>query len=51
MPTNELLAALVVVASAVILISFWRQILFMLLFAAVMVFCLGVYNVAVAMHG
>lgn len=45
---NEILASLVVVATAVILISFWRQILFLLLFAVIVVFCFGLYNVASA---
>lgn len=51
MPQNELVASLMVVASAILMISFWRQILFLLLFAAIVVFCFGVYNVASAVHG
>jgi len=49
MPPNEFVATVVVLASAVLLISFWKQILFILLFGVVMVFCLGLYNVATAM--
>jgi hypothetical protein len=33
------------------MISFWRQILFLLLFATIVVFCFGLYNVASAVRG
>jgi hypothetical protein len=49
MPPNEFVATIVVLASAILLISFWKQILFILLFGVVMVFCFGLYNVAAAM--
>jgi hypothetical protein len=49
MPPNEFVATIVVLASAILLISFWKQILFILLFGVVMVFCFGLYNVATAM--
>ncbi|NEA32900.1 hypothetical protein [Streptomyces sp. SID13031] len=51
MPHNEFIVSVVVLASAVLLISFWKQILFILLFGVIMVFCFGVYNVASAVHG
>ncbi len=46
MPETGILATLVVLASSVLLISFWRQILFILLFGVVVVFCYGLYNLA-----
>jgi hypothetical protein len=50
MPQNEIIVSLVVLATAVILISFWRQILFILLFGVIVVFCFGLYNVAAAVQ-
>jgi hypothetical protein len=50
MPQNEVIVSLVVLATAVILISFWRQILFILLFGVIVVFCFGLYNVAAAVQ-
>jgi hypothetical protein len=49
MAPNEFVATVVVLASAILLISFWKQILFILLFGVVMVFCFGLDNVATAM--
>lgn len=51
MPKNEILVTLVALASSVLLISFWRQILSILLFGVVVFFCYGLYNfVAVVQH-
>ena len=49
MSPNEFIATVVVLASAVLLISFWKQILSILIFGVVAVFCFGLYNVATAM--
>jgi hypothetical protein len=51
MPQNEFLVSIVVLAIAMILISFWKQILFILLFGVIVVFCFGLYNVASAVRG
>jgi len=50
MPQNEILVTLVALATAVLLISFWKQVLFILLFGVVVVFCFGLYNVAAAVQ-
>jgi hypothetical protein len=48
---NELVALILTVIAAVVVISYWKQILFMLLFLAIVVFCFGLYSVAVAVQG
>jgi hypothetical protein len=48
-PMNEFIATIVVLASSVLLISFWKQILFILLFGLALVLGFGLYNVATAM--
>jgi uncharacterized membrane protein len=45
MPKNQILVALVALASAMLVFSFWRQILTVILFGVVVVFCYGLYNV------
>lgn len=47
---NDILVTLVVLATAVLLISFWRQILVILLFGVIVVFCFGLYSVAAAVQ-
>jgi hypothetical protein len=51
MPKNEILLTLVALVSAVLLISFWGQLLTIVLFGVVVVFCNGLYSeVAVVQH-
>jgi hypothetical protein len=50
MTNNEILAALVALGSALLLFSFWKQILLILLFGVIVVFCLGIYSVTAAVH-
>jgi hypothetical protein len=50
MPQNEIIVSLVALSSAVFVLSFWRQILFILLFGVIVVFCFGLYNVAAAVQ-
>ncbi|GAA0955015.1 hypothetical protein GCM10009554_61780 [Kribbella koreensis] len=45
---NQLLVMLVALAGAVLIFSFWKQILLILLFGVVVIFCLGVYNLTAA---
>ncbi|MEU8221913.1 hypothetical protein [Kribbella sp. NPDC048915] len=42
----QILAALMTLAGAVLLTSLWKQVLKLLLAAAVAVFCFGLYNIA-----
>ncbi|WP_185444812.1 hypothetical protein [Kribbella qitaiheensis] len=51
MPQNEIVVSIVALAGAVLLISFWRQILFILLFGMIVVFCFGLYNVVAVARG
>ena len=51
MPQNEIIVSIVALSGAVLLISFWRQILFILLFGMIVVFCFGLYNVVVVAGG
>jgi hypothetical protein len=51
MPQNEIIVSIVALAGAVLLISFWRQILFILLFGVIVVFCFGLYNVVAVARG
>jgi hypothetical protein len=51
MPQNEIIVSIVALAGAVLLISFWRQILFILLFGMIVVFCFGLYNVVAVARG
>jgi hypothetical protein len=45
----QILATLVALAGAILVTSFWKQLLTLVLVAAVLVFCFGLYNIAVAM--
>jgi uncharacterized membrane protein len=45
MPKDQVLAMLVALATAVLAISFWRQLLFIILFGVVVVFCYGLYTI------
>jgi hypothetical protein len=45
MPKNQILVTLVALVSATLVFSFWRQILTVILFGVVVVFCYGLYSV------
>lgn len=46
MAANDALVLILMVTAAVLMISFWKQILILLLLALVTVFCFGLYSVA-----
>ncbi|TDO45484.1 hypothetical protein EV651_1295 [Kribbella sp. VKM Ac-2571] len=51
MTQNGMLPILVVLACAVLMVTLWKQLLILVVVGAVMIFCYGVYNVAVLMAG
>lgn len=51
MSPNEILPILVALACAVLMVTLWKQLLILVLMGTVLVFCLGLYNVAVVMKG
>jgi hypothetical protein len=51
MAANDALVLIVMVTAAVLMISFWKQILVLMLLALVTVFCFGLYNVVYRIPG
>ena len=49
MTANAALTLILMATTAVILFSFWKQILVLLLLALVTIFCFGLYSVAAGM--
>jgi hypothetical protein len=45
----QILATLVALAGAVLVTSLWKQLLTLVLVAAVLIFCFGLYNIATVM--
>lgn len=45
----QILAMLITLAGTILVTSFWKQLLTMLLVGAVLVFCFGLYNIVVVM--
>jgi hypothetical protein len=46
MAANNALVLIVMVTAAILMVSFWKQILLLMLLGLVTVFCFGLYNVA-----
>ncbi|WP_327634237.1 hypothetical protein OHB24_30155 [Kribbella sp. NBC_00482] len=51
MPPEQILATLVALAGAVLVTSLWKQLLTLVLVGIVLIFCVGLYNVAVVVAG
>jgi hypothetical protein len=51
MPANDALVLILMATAAVLMISFWKQILVLMLLLLVTVFCFGLYNVAYSLQG
>jgi hypothetical protein len=51
MPPDQIRATLIALAGAVLMVSLWKQLLKLVLVGLVLIFCVGLYNVAaVLMH-
>jgi hypothetical protein len=51
MTQHEMLPILVALAGAVIMVTLWKQLLILVLVGVALIFCYGLYNVAVLMAG
>lgn len=51
MSPNETLPILVALACTVLMVTLWKQLLILAVVGAVMIFCYGLYNVAMVMAG
>ncbi|MDX6238503.1 MAG: hypothetical protein QOG10_3318 [Kribbellaceae bacterium] len=50
MPTHDALVLILMVIAAITMISLWKQVLVLMLYLIVTVFCFGLYNVASIMQ-
>jgi hypothetical protein len=51
MTQNGMLPILVALACTVLMVTLWKQLLILVLVGVVLIFCYGLYNVAVLMAG
>jgi hypothetical protein len=51
MPANDALVLILMATAAVLMISFWKQILVLMLLLLVTVFCFGLYTVVYSVQG
>jgi hypothetical protein len=51
MNQHEMLPILIALACAVLMVTLWKQLLILVVVVVVLIFCYGLYNVAVVMAG